>query len=419
MLPTEIIPRVQEALAAGNFREAERLLRSLPDIWNDPVHSFNLGIVLSAQDRLLEARDAYGRATQLQPNFFDAWINQGVAARDLRCFEIAESCFLQALALRPENADAAWQYGFLKLLQGELRAGWRLMLPVWREWSRHWRGGIGSPIWEGPVWEGDVSPGLRLLVHSDGGFGDSFMMARFLPRLAAKGVVVEFVVEQELVSLFKDRWPSVRVHSLDEPLAPHDAMVTQSSLPYWLGVENPQELREPLPYLSADAKLISDWKVRLSGLKRPLVGVVWKGRENGAGLHTRRDIPLSRLKPLAEAGVSLVSLQGGGACVEALDPSLGFSVFPASSDFANTAAAITLLDAVVSIDTSIAHLAGALGCRTFLLVPYSPDWRWFEKGERTVWYDEARLFRQQTPGDWSQPVVELAKICQKLAPLRI
>lgn len=410
----ETLAFVRTALENWDTRAAEEALRSALVFDGHPLLHFNLGILLSRQDRLDEAVQNYAAASEAAPGFFEAWINQGVAARDLLRYDEAESCFAKARALRPEDMDAAWQLGFLKLLRGQLRAGWRLMLPVWREWSRHWRGGIGSP-----VWEGEVRPGLRLLVHTDGGFGDSFMMARFLPRLAAKGVVVEFVVEQELVSLFTDRWPVVRVHSLNGPVPQHDVMTTLSSLPYWLGVEKPQELREPLPYLSATPSLIADWQERLSGLKRPLVGVVWKGRENGAGLHTRRDISLSRLMPLAQAGVSLVSLQGGGACVEALDPSLGFPVFPASSDFANTAAAIALLDAVVSIDTSIAHLAGALGRRAFLLVPYSPDWRWFEKGERTVWYDEARLFRQQNPGDWNRPVAEVAAACQALAPLRI
>lgn len=410
----ETLAFVRTALENWDPRAAEEALRSALVFESHPLLHFNLGILLSRQDRLDEAVQNYAAASEAAPAFFEAWINQGVAARDLRSYERAENCFARALALRPQDMDAAWQLGFLKLLRGELREGWRLMLPVWREWSRHWRGGIASP-----VWDGDMRPGLRLLVHTDGGFGDCFMMARFLPRLAAKGIAVELVVEQELAPLLKGRWPSVRVHSLDQPLPPHDAMATLSSIPYWLGVETLEELREPQPYLSADPGLVAVWKERLAALKRPQVGVVWRGRDNRAGLHTRRDIPLHMLKPLADAGIALVSLQGGEACVDALDPSLGFPVFPASSDFVNTAAAIASLDAVVTIDTSIAHLAGALGCRTFLLVPYSPDWRWFEEGGKTVWYDGMRLFRQQAPGDWSQPVTELAVACQALAPLRM
>jgi hypothetical protein len=400
----ETLAFVRTALENWDIPAAEDALRSALVRENHPVLHFNLGVILSRRDRLDEALDAYGEAAQLAPGFFEAWINQGVAARETGDLDRAGRCFAQALALREGDSDALWQMAWVKFLQGKIGEGWKLSEPTWREWSRHWHGGIGSPVWDGS----DIS-GKRLLVHTDGGFGDVFMMARFLPKLAAGGQRVILMAEEPVVPLLAGRWDGVEVHALGQPIPAHDVMANLSSLPYRLGVMDEAGLAAPAPYLSPDPELVERWGNNLAHLPSPRIGLVWRGREYGAGKHTSRHVSLAAFKPLTEIGGSLVSLQGGPACVDALDPDLGFEIFPASADFMNTAAALMHIDCLVSIDTSLGHLAGALGRQVRTLLPFAYDWRWFKGTRQTCWYETVRLYRQAAPGDWSGPIAELLK----------
>jgi hypothetical protein len=405
MVIASVLSQIESALAEGDFLQAEELLRKLlAQRPGEAALLYNLGIVLSHQDRLEEAAKAYAQACDLSPAFFESWINQGVALRDLGDMQAALGCFHRALDLRPGHHDALWQLGFVLLLLGDLEQGFSCHVPIWNEWSRNWRG--GQP---GPVWDGADIRGGTLLVHTDGGFGDSFMMSRFLPRLAARNVNIEFIVEDAIFPLFENRWEGVRAHRLSGPLPAYDAMTTLASLPCRLGITRPGDLACEKGYLRASPQRVAAWRERLAGLPRPHVAIAWSGREYGAGKHSRRAMRLADMAPLGKLRPgTLLSVQGGAESLEARTPPEGMNLIDAVADFPETAAILCAVDAVATMDTSIAHLAGALGCPTHTTVPFSPDWRWFLDREDTPWYPSMRLYRQVRPGDWSAPVTRIA-----------
>jgi tetratricopeptide (TPR) repeat protein len=400
-----VLSQIESALAEGDFLQAEELLRGLlAQRPGEAALLYNLGIVLSRQDRLEEAAKAYAQTCDLSPAFFESWINQGVALRDLGRVAASEACFRRALDLRPGHNDALWHLGFVHLLRGNLGQGFPCWEPVWKSWTARWRGGI-----PGPVWDGSDLRGGTLLVHTDGGFGDSFMMARFLPRLAAQGIRIEFFAEDEIAPLFMGRWEGVHVHRLGDALPAYDAAANLASLPLRLGLRTPVEVEAPSPYLSADALLVRSWRERLSQLPGKRVGLVWKGRDNGEGAWRQRSAPLDAFLPLAELpGLTLVSVQGGPFAFEAALAPQALRLTPGPNEFLDIAAAMESLDAIVTIDTSLAHLAGALGRSVLLLLPVAACWRWFLDREDTPWYPSMRLYRQVRPGDWSAPVTRIA-----------
>jgi len=234
--------------------------------------------------------------------------------------------------------------------------------------------------------------GRTILVRAEQGLGDAIHFARYLPLIRDAGGVPVLLCAPSLLALIQSM-PGVRAVSTDAPLPPYDAWTDQMSLPRLMGTT-----LDSIPaaggYLTADPQRAERWRQRLPAGRK--IGLVFAGNPRHPG-DRRRSIPIELIRPLLEIdGVSFVSLQHGESAAACGLPDLTAWM----TDFAETAALIENLDLVISVDTSVAHLAGALGKPTWLMLPAAPDWRWMLHRPDSPWYRSMRLFRQDKPGDW-------------------
>jgi len=261
-----------------------------------------------------------------------------------------------------------------------------------------------------PEWEGEPFVGRTLLVFSDYGIGDAMQLVRYLPMAVARGGKVVLQVQPSLVSLFRDL-PGVTVLARGEALPPFDLQLPMMSLPRVLGTTL-DTIPAAIPYLQAEPAKLSRWQRALRHAKGLKVGVVWAGNPQHKGDKFRSLAAEAVLPRLVMPGVQLYSLQkearpADGAVLASLKTDIA-DLAPALGDFSDTAAAVAALDLVISVDTSVAHLAGGLGRPVWVLLPYALDWRWLRDREDTPWYPTMRLFRQPAPGDWTSVLDSVA-----------
>jgi tetratricopeptide (TPR) repeat protein len=367
---------------------------------------------LMALGRHEEAATSYERALQLRPGDAEALSNRGTALRELGRLDEALASYDRALERAADFADARNNRGLLRLLLGRFRDGWM---------DHEWRWETGSvqtrrPKINAQPWRGEALAGRRIAVYSEQGLGDIIHFARYLPLLARNGATVTLCAPANLTRLLKSLpTPIAIVNSIDER-QPFDFQSALMSLPLWFATEL-HSIPHDVPYLSAERELASRWKRSLGehGFK---VGIAWQGAP-GQPIDQGRSIPLAEFFPLARIpGVRLISLQKthGIDQLAALPPGVTIETlgdqFDAGGDaFIDTAAIMTHLDLIITSDTSIAHLAGALARPTWVALKYVPDWRWLLDREDNPWYPAVRLFRQETAGDW-KPV--FARIEQEL-----
>ncbi len=355
-----------------------------------------------------EALAAADRAIALDPQLADAHNNRGVALYTQRRLDEALACYDRALAIAPDAAEPHVNRALARLLAGDLAAGfaeyrWRWRLSgVERERPR-----IGCP-----EWEGEPLAGQRLLIFAEQGFGDTLQFVRFVPRAATLGAGVTLLVEAPLVKLLAASLPGVEVVDRLPENAAFDAQAAMLCLPRLLGVTL-DTVPADTPYLAADPAASAGWARRLAALPGRKVGLVWAGASRrhepaAAAIDARRSLRLAQLAPLASApGVQFVSLQIGEPAAEASAPPRGLQLVDWTGelgDFADTAALVAGLDLVISVDTSVAHLAGALGRPVWILSRYDGCWRWLRDRDDSPWHPTARLFRQPAPGDWESPI---------------
>jgi hypothetical protein len=382
----------------------------------------NLAYVYERQGRLEEALAAGRRAVALTPAYADGHNNLGVAHRALHQLDEARRCFEHAAALRPDFALAKFNLGTLDLMQGNYAAGWRGY--EWRNLT------LAEPPrkFGVPRWDGRPIPGRVLLVHTEQGYGDTIQFARFL-KLVRERSEARLVVEgpAALLSLLQNIAGTDQVLQAGTALPPVDAEIPFPSLPGALGIEL-AGLPGEVPYLRVAESSRSAWRERLrtlagnmlarasSGLK---VGFVWTGNP-AQQQNVVRSCPLAKFATLAAVPrVAWYSLQK-----EADERALGsewpakcpvVALGPGLNDFADTAAALCELDLVITVDTSVAHLAGALGRPTWTLLSHTPDWRWQLGRVDSAWYPTMRLFRQPRWGDWEAVFEEVAAELRKLS----
>jgi Flp pilus assembly protein TadD len=414
----ELCPTSPEALSnlgttcakAGELDEAFALLGKAADLSpaNAELH-FNLGNVCLAAGRFEDAARSLERAAELSPRHVRGLTNLGVAYKELGRLDDAEDRFRAALALAPDNADAGWNLALARLMKGDWRAGWA-------DYERRRDiSGFAMRRPDRPAWDGAPLDGRSLLVHAEQGFGDTFQFWRYLPRLAKEHAGVSFWCQDALASFLKGQCDRLAVVS--EPLPRTDLHAPLLSLPYLLDTASPL-VTEPSAYLRADADRIVRWRDAFAGLDFN-VGIAWQGRADYAA-DARRSIPLHHFAPLAEVPkVRLVSLQKGDGAAQLSTVEWRERVRDFGPDldrdaaFLDTAAIISELDLVITSDTAIAHLAGALGARVWLALAHVPDWRWGLAGETTPWYPTMRLFRQDRPGDWEGVFARIAAALEK------
>lgn len=366
-----------------------------------------LGAVQHGLARYPQARLWLSRALLLRPGHAETLVNLGTVLRDQRRFPEAEACFHTVLDRQPDHAGAHLARAVGRLVQGDLRSGWE---GFERRWHR----------FETPPWKGQPLNGATILLHMEQGFGDAMQFVRYAPLVARMGGRVLVETHPLLFRLFSTLDPSVQSLVRGPEPPPHDLHCPLLSLPRAFGTDL-AGIPAPVPYLTPERGDVNRWRDRLAGGSDGLrVGLVWAGNPRHRN-DRNRSLPLAALRPLlAVPGVRFVSLQTGdrrgevaslpGEAIE--DPVDGLR------DFADTGAILANLDLLITVDTAIVHLAGAMGVPAWLLLPYAPDWRWLLDRADSPWYPSLRLFRQPRPGDWATSLGTVAAVLKALANKR-
>ena len=368
------------------------------------AHS-NLGNALHAVKRFDQAVDAYRRAVAIEPRFADAWSNLGTSLHHGGHFEDGMAALRRAVALAPGHANAHSGLGILLLMRGDFAEG--LNEYEWRLQSGE-RKGRRFP--ENP-WRGESLAGRHIYVEAEQGFGDTLQFARYLPLLAARGAAVSVRVHQHLATLMRESLPGIEVlGDRGEPSRAVDCDCALMSLPRLLRTRL-ETIPASVRYLRTPQETLSRWHQRLATMRGLKAGLVWAGNPEHSN-DLRRSLDLTALAPLLTTpAVSFASLQVGPRAADLRKSPAAANVIDLSArlaDFAETAATIEQLDLVITVDTSVAHLAGGLGKPTWLLLPWVTDWRWLLGREDSPWYPAMRLFRQQPNQPWSEIIARVA-----------
>ncbi|WP_407160585.1 glycosyltransferase family 9 protein [Bradyrhizobium sp. STM 3557] len=294
-------------------------------------------------------------------------------------------------------------HSLLLLLSGDLKNGFATYC--------RWRGLVESEHRIiGPEWQGDSFVGRTLLLYSEQGVGDALQFIRYLPMVAAKGGTIVLQVQPALVSLLRGL-QGVSVIRRGAALPRFDLQLPLMHLPHVFGTTL-DSIPAEIPYLHADPEKVETWRRAVGDVDALKVGVVWAGSPTHKGDRHRSMSADAILPALIMPGVQLYSLQkeprAADLPVLARLQSNVIDLAPELGDFADTAAAISALDLVIAVDTSVAHLAGAMGRPTWTMLPYAPDWRWLRDREDTPWYPGMRLFRQQAPQAWSGVIARVS-----------
>ncbi len=369
----------------------------------------NRGNALAGLNRLDEALKSYDRALAIKADYVEAHLNRGVALAGLNRPDEALKSYDRALALKPDNAEAEWNRGLLYLLLGNFECGWR---------SYEWRGqrlGRTEPprAYPQPLWLGDADlHGKRILLWSEQGFGDSLQFCRYVTQVAALGAVVILEAPAALAPLLNSLAGVAEFIPKGSPIPAVDFHCPLLSLPLAFGTT--LDSISGTPYLAAPPERIATWHPFLGDPTHPRVGLSWSG-SMGHKNDLNRSIPLPQFAQGLFTGVEYIQLQKDVRAADRvwLDRHPEIRSFDGQvNDFGDTAALIASLDLVITVDTSVAHLAGAMGKAVWVLLPFAPDWRWLLDRSDSPWYDSATLFRQPGPGDWDSV---LAAVRQALA----
>lgn len=397
----------QTQTAIEHYRQAAALK---PD---DPLYANSLGNALRIAGQYAEAEACMRGALFLQPNYAEAYFNLGFLCYvQQRPASLVEECYQKAIALAPDLAQAHVNLSHCLLRRGAFAAGW-----AEHEWRWRWKD-FPSPgrNFTQPQWKGEPIQGARILLHAEQGFGDTIQFLRYVPMVARRGARIILEVHPELRSLVAGTADGIQVISRGDPLPEFDWQCPLLSLPLAFGTEL-QSIPATIPYLRSDMEAPS-WlqKERATDLH---VGLVWAGGAINV-IDRERSLSLTALSALRQVkGVSFYSLQRGRASPEAESSPLQFAGSgPQTGDFAATAAAISHLDLIVSVDTSVAHLAGALGKPVWILLPVRSDWRWLMDRNDSPWYPSARLFRQKVEGEWGAVIGSVAAELSRLVEIK-
>jgi tetratricopeptide (TPR) repeat protein len=415
--PADQIARRSLATAlrmSGRNREAVEVSRAaVAADKNDADAFFGLGNGLREINDMPGAAAAYQRALELSPDQPDVLLELAGTMFDLGEIDAAIQTGCRAVGVRPSSAQARYNLSLALLAAGRMADGWKLYESRWQCPNF---ADMLSPLPQ-PLWDGGDSAGRTIFLRAEQGCGDTIQFARYIPLLAKRGAKIILECQPELRSLLS---PCATVIARGEPPPPFDCHLPLLSLPLHFGTTQ-ETIPAEVPYLKADPDLCEHWKSRLAGVTGFKCGLVWAGSPHHRNDFTR-SLPVSELAPLAAIkGVRFVSLQvsrASGAVIEtprARRPDRVSAPSPLKSDFpipgmldfgsdlhnfADTAALLSQLDLLITVDTASAHLAGALGRPVWTLLPFAPDWRWMRETQTTPWYPTMRLFRQANRGDW-------------------
>ncbi len=381
--------------------------------------AFNAGVASRNLGQLDEAVQWFERALVLHPQHAGALHNLGATQHELGRLDAADACYRHALTTNPDNPQVHYNLALIALARGDYARGWEAF-----EWR--WRGAESSRLhrrdFPQPQWRGEDIAGQTILLHAEQGLGDTLQFVRYAPLVAARGARVILECQPPLVRLLQSMPGIDVVVPAGETLPSFDWHCPLMSLPLAFGTRL-NTVPAHIPYLEADERLAEIWQQRLGGERRRKVGLVWAGNPRRFSLllnliDQRRSLRLSQFAPLARcSGVSFFSLQLGEAASETVDPpaSLALNDFTNEiKDFSDTAALIANLDLVISVDTSVVHLAGALGKPVWMLSRHDACWRWLLQRDDSPWYPTLRIFRQPGPGDWTSVIERVASELEEL-----
>jgi len=394
------LKRPEEAL-----RSCEQALQLKPDSVAALNNRGNAQLDLGQTQAAL---DSYDLARQLGPASAAALTNRSLALQQLGRHEEALAGFAQAVQLQPDYAQAHWYAGLCRLQLGNFAAGWRQY-----EWRWQVPGiKTGRRDFTTALWSGDPPlQGQTILLYAEQGLGDTLQFCRYVDVVAARGARIYLEVQAPLRPLLEQYSDRARLFTVGESLPQFDYHCPLLSLPLAFHTDLPS-IPSQTAYLQADSAKVAIWKQRLAHYQRPVIGIIWSGNsQHGNDRH--RSIPLAQLAPWFSAKATFVSLQNEVRETdrEAFDAFRRHGLVDFAQDlhdFSDTAALLTCVDRVVTVDTSGAHLAGALGKPTTLLLPQNADFRWLLERTDTPWYPTMRLIRQTTPGDWREVISVVA-----------
>jgi tetratricopeptide (TPR) repeat protein len=389
------LARFDEALANHDDAVAARP--------NDAALLNNRGVTLHKLRRLEDALASHDSALAARPDYAEAFANRGVTLYDLKRFDEALASYDSALALRPDYADAHFFKSLSSLVTGDFERGWteyewRRKAPAARLTER------GFPQ---PLWRGEDIGGKTILLHSEQGFGDSIQFCRYVPLVAARGARVVMEVEAPLCGLMKGLAGATQVVAKGDPLPNFDIQCPLPSLPLAFKTRL-ETIPSDAPYLRVPEQALQHWSGLLGPKRRLRIGLAWAG--NAKHVRDReRSMGLRDLLPLLDIEASFVSLQKEVRSGETeMLTNCNMRRFGEQlGDFSDTAALISQLDLVISVDTSVAHLAGALGKPAWILLTHAPDWRWLLDRNESPWYPAARLFRQSDGREWGSVIAQV------------
>jgi len=369
----------------------------------------NLGNVLTAQGQHDQPVLLCRQAAALAPESVEAQNNLGTALYAAGRLDDAIGCFRRAVTLRPDRAEGHFHLGMALLAKGDMARGWR-------EYEWRWKIPLMAAVrrrFDEPEWDGSPAPGKILLIHAEQGLGDTLQFCRYAPLAAAQGLRVILEVQKPLIRLLSNLPGIETIIARGEPLPPFDMHAHMLSLPHLFGTVL-ETIPAAIPYLTADPAAVAAMQARLAEIPKTglRVGLVWAGNSyrnvpGMAAVDRRRSIAPARLAPLvAVPGPHFISLQKEGPPAP---PEFGLTdIMDEIQDFADTAALVSNLDLVISVDTSVAHLAGALGKPVWLLNRFVTDFRWLTSGQNSPWYPTMKIFRQQRADAWDAVIAEVA-----------
>jgi tetratricopeptide (TPR) repeat protein len=402
-----ILETTQPATAIEHYHA---VLRLEPD---NIIAHYERGRLLAADGRTAEALSHFREVVRLEPSYTQARINIGVALAVLERWDEALDQMQETVRLEPQSAEAHHNLSSVLLRLGRLAEGFEQY-----EWR--WRLDLTKPHlrpFRQARWQGEDVSGKSLLLHDEQGLGDALQFSRYVPLAIERGARVHLEVAPELVRLLELSFGAPTLHIIPrvasfpdvEGLPETDYQAPLMSMAHVLGASL-ATIPATVPYLRADPAQAKQWSARLSSLPGPRVGLVWAGRPQNQLDHVR-SISLERLAPLADAArMTFVSLQKGEAAGQAAAPPRGMAIHDFTADLhdlADTAALIEALDLVISVDTAVAHLAGALGKPVWVMNRLHSDWRWLIGRDDTPWYPTMRVFRQPRHGDWEAVIARV------------
>ena len=349
----------------------------------------------------------YAQAFVQDPEHVGAFNNYGNVMREMGFPDRAQPFLEHAVRLDPASETARFNLAVCYLLQGNYKSGWPAYEDRWT--FEHLKGAL--PKLPKPRWTGQDLKDKTILVVGEQGLGDTIQFVRFCTELVHKGAQVVLVVDAGLVSLFGPS-PGLQVQAFDTELPSYDLWIPIMSIPEQLGI-TVENLKSPLTYLTIEPAALTAWQQRLGPRRRLRVGVSWSGRKD-TWIHQHKSVPFGQIVNMIQAcpQYQWVNLQIDCDAEESqVLEDLGVSTYPGTiSCMADSAALISCLDVVISVDTAVSHLAAALGRPTWILLnQYGVDWRWLLNRADTPWYPTARLFRQPTMGNWGPAITQIMR----------